>query len=136
MHRITVDRSHLMVCMVASGFFTMEQLERAAADLHAAIRALGPHVGQHVTLYDYTGAKVVPGPVLERLGRYFTDAYMQPLWARRVAFVTASALVSMQLVRIQRENMRLFTDRREATNWLLADQDRLRTISQPTAASG
>ena len=125
-----------MVCMTGSGFFSMEQMEAAAVDLHAAIRSLGSREGSHVTLYDFTDVKVVPGPVLERFGLYFTDDSMKPLQAERVAFVCTSALLGLQLKRIQRDHMRIFADRKEATAWLLADQDRVRTISQPTAASG
>lgn len=136
MHKVTVDRSNAMVCMVASGFFSIEQMEAAAADLHTAIRSLGPRAGQHLTLYDYTDVKVVAGPVLERFARYFSDDDMQPLQARRVAFVSVSALLGRQLQRIRRDHMRIFADRQEATAWLLSDEDRRRTISQPTAASG
>lgn len=118
-----------MVCLTACGFFTLEQTERAAVDLHVAIRSLGARAGQHVTLYDYSEVQVVTAPVLERLGRYFTDPVMRPLWARRVAFVTQSALLGLQLQRIQRENMRVFADRKEATAWLLAAQDRPRALS-------
>ena len=125
-----------MICMTASGYFSMEQMEVAAIDLHVAIRSFGPRNGGHVTLYDYTDVKVVAGPVLQRFERYFTDDSMKPLQASRVAFVCTSALVRQQLQRMQREHMRLFTDRKAATAWLLADQGRSRTISQPTAASG
>ncbi len=136
MHKVTVDKSHTMVCMTASGYMSMEQVRDAAADLHAAIRSLGPHAGNHLTLYDFSEVMVVTGPVLERLARYFTDDDMQTLQARRVAFVCKSALLTLQLKRIQHDHMRIFVDRKEATAWLLADQDRVRTISQPTAASG
>ena len=136
MHKVTGDRAHAMVCMTASGFFTMEETERAAADLHAAIRSLGPRAGYHVTLYDYSDVQVVPGPVLERFSRYFTDPAMKPLQAKRVAFVTRSALLRLQLQLSQRDHMRVFADRKEATAWLLAAQERPRTTSQPTAASG
>ena len=125
-----------MICMTASGYFSMEQMEVAAIDLHAAIRSLDPRDGGHVTLYDYTDVQVVAGPVFERFERYFTDDSMKPLQASRVAFVCTSALVRLQLQRMQREHMRVFRDRKEATAWLLADQGRSRTISQPTAASG
>lgn len=120
MYSVTVDRARNMVSMTASGFFTMPVLEAAAADLHRAIRSLGTLAGSHVTLYDYRGLNVVQQPVLERYGRYFTDEGMRALWARRVAFVTGSALLGMQLQRIRRANMRVFADATEAKGWLTA----------------
>lgn len=136
MHRISVDRAHAMVCMTASGYFSVEATEAAAADLHSAIRSLGSRAGEHVTLYDYTDVAVVSPAVLERFAQYFTAPEMRPLLARKVAFVSGSTLLTMQIQRIQRDNMRLFATRGEAAAWLLAGQERERTISQPTAASG
>lgn len=127
MHRVTVDRVQAMVCMTAAGFFDEAGLLAAAADLHAAIRSLGTRAGRHVTLYDLSALQVVPPPIVDRFTRYFTDAYMQPLWARRVALVSGSPLVALQIERVRRvsDTMRVFDNRREAVVWLLADRERL-----------
>ncbi|WP_419808515.1 hypothetical protein [Sphingomonas sp.] len=130
MYSVSVDRTRAMIRMTASGFFTMPLLEASAAELHAAIRSLGTLAGRHVTLYDYRGLKVVQKDVLDRYGRYFTDTGMTRLWARRVAFVTDSALLGFQLQRIRRENMRVFADPDEATAWLLEVQDDLPASAQ------
>ena len=128
MHRVTVDRVQAIVSMTAGGFFGEADLLAAAADLHVAIRSLGDRAGRHVTLYDLTALKVVPPPIIDQFARYFTDSYMQPLWARRVALVSGSALVSLQMDRVRRvaETIRVFDNRREAVAWLLADRERLR----------
>ena len=130
MYAVTVDPTRALVRMSASGFFTMEMLEASARDLHAAIRSLGPRVRQHVTLYDYRGLNVVQKAVLDRYGRFFTDRSMKALWARRVAFVTDSALLGLQLQRIQRGDMRVFADPAAATMWLLSREQ----VEAPAAA--
>lgn len=138
MHKVVVDRSHAVVSLTAHGYFGEAALRAAATDLHRAIRSLGDYAGKHVTLYDMLGLTVVPPAVLDGFARYFTDPAMAALWARRVAMVTRSPLVSLQMERVAslRPTMRLFADRPRAMAWLLADQARLRTTSQPTAASG
>lgn len=128
MHRVTVDRVQAMVCMTAGGFFDEADLLAAATDLHAAIRSLGARAGKHVTLYDLTALQVVPPPIVDRFAAYFTEAYMQPLWARRVALVAGSPLVLLQMERVAKVSgtIRVFGDRRTAVTWLLADRERLR----------
>lgn len=135
MYKVTIDRSHAMVCMTASGFFSVAAVEAAAVDLHAAIRSLGSKAGDHVTLYDYTDVSVVSPAVLERFAAYFTEPNMKPLLARRVAFVSGSALLTMQIQRIRRDHMRLFTTRRDAAVWLLAKQGAKPTTSPAMAAA-
>ena len=58
----------------------------------------------------------------DRFRRYFADEAMRPLWARRAAFVADSALLTMQIHRIRRANMPVFSDPAVATAWLLADE--------------
>lgn len=122
MYRVTVDPDRTLVRVSASGFFTMEMLEAAAGELHAAIRSLGTRAGSHVSLYDYRGLKVAPQAVVDRFRRYFADEAIRPLWARRAAFVADSALLTMQLHRVQRANMRVFADPASAEAWLFADE--------------
>ena len=127
MHKVTVDRIQAMVSMTAGGFFGEAEMLAAAVDLHAAIRSLGDRAGRHVTLYDLTALQVVPPPVVDRFTRYFTDSYMQPLWARRVAMVSRSPLVALQIERVRKvtDIIRVFDDRAAAVRWLLADRERL-----------
>lgn len=136
--RVIVNRPHKMVSVVADGFFTIADIEHTGRELHAAIRSLGADAGQHVTLYDLSAAQVTAAPALERFGTFFTDTAYRGIWARRVAFVSTSALLRRQLERVAaiRDNLRSFDDRDAAIGWLLDDQDRPRTTSQPTLASG
>lgn len=137
MHRVAVDRVHALVSLTVTGFLGPQDLRDAAGDLHAAIRSLGPRMGQHVTLYDLTGLNVVTREVLDAFTRYFTDAAVAPLWARRVALVCGSSLVTLQMGRVSqvRDTLRVFDARPAAVAWLLEIQERSRTISQPTVAS-
>ncbi|WP_425230303.1 hypothetical protein [Sphingomonas sp.] len=137
MHKVVVDRTHALVCMTADGFFGEADVEAAAADLHAAIRSLGDRAGRHVTLYDLAALKVAPTAVLAKFAHYFSDPSFAPLWACRVALVSTSPLVQLQMERVcaAKPNIRGFTGRREAIAWLLADHARVRVTSQPTVAS-
>ena len=138
MHRVAVDRAAALVSMVVDGYFTEADLAAAAKDLHVAIRSLGPRAGEHVTLYDMTDLKVASAAVLTAFADYFRSPAIAPLWARKVALVTRSPLVLRQMERVAatRETVRVFDDRRAAVTWLLADQERVRSTSQPTRASG
>lgn len=126
MHKVVVDRSHAVVSMVAEGYFGAAELQAAAVDLHAAIRSLGDRVARHVTLYDLTAMNVAPPAVLDAFAAFFTNPAIAPLWARRVALVTRSPLVTLQMERVRqvRDTLRIFADRRAAMAWLLADEDR------------
>lgn len=126
MNKVIVDRSHALVNVVADGFFGEEELTHGVQQLHAAIASLGHRAGHHVTLYDLLGLKVVHGPVLARFASYFSDPVYRPIWARRVAFLTTSALVLRQMSRVVqgRADMALFDRRVDAIAWLLAAEDR------------
>ncbi len=131
MHKVVVDRSHAVVSMIAEGFFGAADLQAAAVDLHAAIRSLGRRAGQHVTLYDLTALSVVPPDVLDAFARYFTDPAIAPLWARKVALVSRSPLVTLQMERVSRarDTLRLFGDRRSAMAWLLVKDAMLPAVA-------
>lgn len=123
MHFVTVDRRNALVSLRLDGFFGLDEVEVAARDLHAAIRSLGAMAGRHRTLYDMIGVEVAPGPVIEKFGRYFTDPQFATIWARKVAFVSSSALFKGQLRRARGEHahIRIFDTRALALGWLLAD---------------
>lgn len=127
MYKVVVDRSHAMVNMEADGFIAASDLEAAAKALHAAIRSLGDRVGRHVTLYDLTGLQVAAPKVLETFGGYFTRPEYRDIWARRVALVTRSPMVTRQMARLTqgRTDMRIFEERRVAVAWLLSAPERL-----------
>lgn len=128
MHKVVVDRSHLVVSVTVAGYLDDAAVQAAAVDLHAAIRSLGAKAGRHVTLYDMTGLQAVSPTTLARFAGYFVDPKIASLWARRVAMVSVSPLVTLQMERVSRvrDTLRVFSNRREAMAWLLADEDRLR----------
>lgn len=126
MYKVVVDRSHALVNVTASGFFGDEDLAGAARALHVAIASLKQAAGHHVTLYDMLDLQVAPAHVLGRFAEYFSDPIYRPIWARRVAFLTRSALITGQMGRVAhgRDDMAVFADRPAAIAWLLAAQDR------------
>ena len=127
MHKVVVDRSHALVSLTATGFFSTADLADAAATLHATIRSLGPAMGSHVTLYDLTGLEIVAQPVLAAFALYVTDRRYAEIWARRVALVTRSAAVGLQMGRVSadRDDLKVFGDRGAAIAWLLAARHRV-----------
>lgn len=122
MHKVVVNRAQALVSVTAEGFVDDAELAQAAADLHRAIRSLGDQVGRHVTLYDLSGLKVASPATLQRFASYWTDPAVAPLLARRVALVSGSPMVTLQLARVEkvRDTIRVFEDRRTAMAWLLA----------------
>jgi len=121
-HEVSVDKPHKLVAVRLSGFFQPEDLPAIADDVHDAIRGLGDSAGQHLTLYDVTAAQISPGTTMAMLGAIFADPDTRGLWARKVAFVTPSALARMQAQRLRevRPDIGLFEDRAAALAWLLA----------------
>lgn len=131
MIKVVLDRSHAMLNVTADGFVTASDIAAAADRLHAAIRSLGDRVGHHVTLYDLTRLQVARGDVLDGFAVFFVDPRYRAIWARRVAFVTASPLVARQMARIrqQRPDIDVFTTRPAAIAWLLQAPDRGRQVA-------
>ncbi|KQN25103.1 hypothetical protein ASE86_02250 [Sphingomonas sp. Leaf33] len=126
MIKVVVDRSHALVNLTADGFVTDADIATGAAQLHAAIRSLGDRMGRHVTLYDLTGLRVASPAILDTFAVFFTDPAYRAIWARRVAFVTASPLVTLQMERIRRDrpDMQVFAERAPAIAWLFAVPER------------
>ena len=122
MHSIQVDPVNTLVEARLSGFFDIAETQRVIDDVRAAVRGLGDRAGQHLSLYDVKNVEVAPGPTIELLQSAFADPAIRHLWARKVAFVTPSALGRMQLKRLReaREDIGVFASRAEALAWLLA----------------
>jgi hypothetical protein len=129
MFTISIDRARLLVDMRLSGFFTLEIAAQATQALRAAVRSLGPAMGHHVTLYDATDLLVSPAQTIEYIQSSYAEPEIRPLWARRVAYCTPSALTRMQAMRLRRSraDIGVFTTRDDALAWLLevsASRDR------------
>jgi hypothetical protein len=122
MHNVSVDRIHQLVTVRLSGFFQPEDLPAVAKDVHDAIRGLGERAGQHLTLYDVSEAQISPAATMDMLRKIFANPATRELWARKVAFVTPSALARMQAQRLReaRPDIGIFENRTGALAWLLA----------------
>lgn len=121
--QISVDRSRLLVRVILSGFFTPEASIEAGERVRAAIRTLGADVGKHRTLYDVSEMPISPATTVAETQAAFANPANRPLWARRLAFVTPSALARLQLQRLRevREDIAVFDTQREAMDWLMAE---------------
>ncbi|MEN3747154.1 hypothetical protein TPR58_08240 [Sphingomonas sp. HF-S3] len=120
-HGVQVDLDRLFVDVRLSGLVTPEDAGWIGEEVRAAIRSLGDKVGRHVTLYDASGVQVVPPATVELLKQTFDNPQVRALWARKVAFVTNTALARLQAQRLRevRPDLGLFDDRETAIAWLL-----------------
>lgn len=121
MYSIRVDRERLLVEMRLTGFFTGDLAAEAVEALRRAIESLGPQAGQHVTLFDATAIDICPPATIDYIQACWVDPAIRPLWARRVAYCTPSALTRMQAKRLResRSDIGVFASREEALAWLL-----------------
>lgn len=119
---IHIDRARKLVDVHLSGFFTAEDAAWTGEELRAAILSLGLAPGEHVTLYDATELSVAPNATVEAVKGMFANPSVRPLWARKVAIVSKSALARLQLQRLReaRADIAIFGERGEAIDWLLA----------------
>ncbi|HEX8300597.1 hypothetical protein [Sphingomonas sp.] len=122
MHEVSVDHGRRLVDVRLAGFFSPQTASVAAEEVRAAIGSLGNVPGEHVTLYDVSEVQIAPGPTIELLQETFRNPAYRHLLAKRVAFVTPSALARLQLQRVRqdREDIAIFDKRGAALDWLLA----------------
>lgn len=119
-HDIVADPARDLVRMTLAGFFddlAIDGFIRARRDAHARLRC-GPN--QHLTFTDVRGLTIQTQDIVGRWGQVLADPTYR---SRRLGFVTASTLARMQLQRaIGSRDAQVFTDEREATAWLFADE--------------
>ena len=118
---IDVDPPRDLVRIRLSGFFSVDDVERFAAELLLAHRRLGcARRGGPLTINDISGMAIQSQDVVARWGAFLADPTHR---SRRLAFVVGSTLARMQLQRvIQGRDAKVFTDAGEAERWLFADQ--------------
>lgn len=121
-HEVTLDRSRKLVDLRMSGVVSTEDAAWIAEDFRRAVRELGDDVGDHLSLYDFSDVPVVPVATLEHLCATLTNPAVRPLWARKLAIVTSTALGRLQAQRVKqvRPDIGLFDSREEALEWLLS----------------
>lgn len=120
-HSIQVDLERKLVDLRIGGLISPEDAAWIGEELRAAIRALGPDVGKHVTLYDGSGVPVVPQETVELIKNTLDNPAVRAIWARKVAFVVSTALARMQAQRLRevRADIGIFDDRELAIAWLM-----------------
>ncbi|MBX3595628.1 hypothetical protein [Sphingomonas sp.] len=119
---IEIDRVRNLVIVTPSGFFTPASLHHYTMETRRAIDTLGDAAGKHVTLYDFSAVIAAPPETIELLHVAFANPVYRRIRARKVAFVSPSALMTMQLQRVRtaRPDITLFSARASALEWLLA----------------
>lgn len=121
MHSVTVDRANNLVEVKMNGFFSVEDGSWLGEDVRSAVRSLGSAVGQHLTLYDATDMTVQPTATVDAMVATFSNPTVRSLWARKVAFVSKSTLLRMQIQKLLAvREIGIFEDRGAALKWLLA----------------
>ena len=122
MHEVKIDRDHKLIDVHLSGFLSPTDADALAADVRDSIQRLNAGRGEHVTLYDVAKVLIAPGVTIALLQGIFSDPSFRPFMAKRVAFVTRSALGRLQLQRIceGRDHFGIFDDRDSALEFLLA----------------
>jgi hypothetical protein len=128
MRNITIDRQRLVVFARVTGFLDAEMVTQITADMRDAARKLGSAMGQHDFLYDLTDTQVGDVATADALYTVLADQRTQHIWARRIAFFTPSALLTLQLQRLcaaRPGRIAVFSDRRAATAWLYAERRQL-----------
>lgn len=122
MHVVSVDRAQRMLDLRVEGFLTVDEVASSARDVHEAIARLGGDPKDHVTLYDLSAASVASADVIASFRDFMANPVYQPVLGRRIAFVSGSALVTMQLKRVGKDKseISIFPDRASAVDWLLA----------------
>ncbi len=117
---VEVDRDVHLVSVSVAGVPSPEDVGWIAEEVRAAILSLGPHAGEHRTLYDARGIHVLPQATTDFVLKDFADT-AQTHWARRLAFVASTMLTRLQIRRIVevRPGAMLFDNVEEARAWLL-----------------
>lgn len=117
---IDVDPALSVVRITLRGFFTpadVAAFEAARDQAHARLRC-APH--QHLTLTDTREMKIQPQDTVHAFQALLANKRHH---SRKIAFVSASSLARMQLLRAaESRTARMFTDPAEAEAWLFADE--------------
>jgi hypothetical protein len=121
-HTVQVDHARKLVELTISGVVGPEDAGWIGEEFRAAVRSLGDYVGAHLSLYDFSAVPVVPRATVDQLRNALRHEAVRPLWARKLAIVTKTALGRMQARRVKavRPDIELFDDRDKALAWLLA----------------
>jgi hypothetical protein len=116
MYSITVDRPRRIVCVTMSGFFSAEEVSAFARDEQAAAASLQCPSGQFGLLLQAGGGMTQSQDVVAAFQALMIDL---PLKAGRIAIVSGSALLKLQLRRIMTsERTGVFDTTDDARAWI------------------
>jgi hypothetical protein len=116
MYNITVDRPRRIVCVSMSGFFSEDEVSAFARDEQAAAASLRCPSGQFGLLLDAGGGVTQSQDVIGAFQALMVDL---PLKAGRIAIVSGSALLKLQLRRIMTsERTGVFDTIDDARTWI------------------
>jgi hypothetical protein len=119
MFEITTDPQRHLVRIKLSGMMSVEDVSELYRQEHAAIRAMGCPVGQHLLLIDSTQNGLQTQSVIDA----FKGQISRPTRARRIAVVTGQSLSRMQARRLLTDQPgMIFATETEAEAWLFAEQ--------------
>ena len=115
-YSIKIDADKKIVTAKLAGFFSPQEVAEFARDEQAAARSLGCRSGEFGLLICTHGGQAQAQDVIGAFQGLMHDL---PLKAGRIAFVSESALLNLQLRRmIPADRARVFGDVEEATKWV------------------
>lgn len=129
LHITTIDRDLGIIEARVEGLCTLEEFQAFVGELRSAIMSFGIQGRSTATLYDFTKAAIQTQDVVAAMKALAEHPAMSH---RRVAMYTEGVLArrQAQLVSQNRTNMRVFSTRRDALEWLASPRDK-----QPASAA-
>lgn len=117
---IDVDTALSVVRITLRGFFTPADVAAFEADRDRAHAKLRCAPNQHLSLTDVREMKIQPQETVHAFHALLSNKRHH---SRKIAFITASSLARMQLLRAaESRTARMFTDPVEAERWLFEDE--------------
>lgn len=121
---ITVDPARDLVRIKLKGFFTPDTLEAFVEARRVAFQQLRCGPNQHLS---FTDTREIGIQSQEMVAKFHALLASPAYRSRKLAFVVASSLARMQLMRaIGSRSAQCFTDPAEAEAWLFAEEDERR----------
>jgi hypothetical protein len=120
MFEIETSHADRIIFLRMSGGFTVDDARACAAAKEAAVDSLGPPYDAHSTLLDIRDFRVQSQDVFAVFTNFVA---MTKYKSRKIAIVGGEGTARMQFRRVAereplRDDMRFFTDVREARDWL------------------
>lgn len=122
MHIVTINRDLGVIEVRVEGLCTLDDFQAFVAQLRSAIMSFGIQARSTSTLYDFSKAAIQTQDVVAAMTAL---AEHPAMLHRRVAMYTEGVLArrQAQLVSQNRTNMRVFSTRKDALEWLASARD-------------